>query len=93
MGPEAIVGAFSQFMTVFMIIGLFIGGAIRRGRVLAIVVVTSSAALGIAVSMLAPVAVAGLFAFLVAVVAVGLFAVVGHFIRKRLDAHARDKAV
>jgi hypothetical protein len=93
MGPEAVVGAFSQFMTIFMIIGLFLGAAIRRSRVLAIAVVTSSAALGTGVAMLAPVAMAGVLAFAVAVAVIGPVAAAGHFIRKKFDAHVKDKAV
>ena len=79
-------------MTIFMIIGLFMGGAVRKGRVLAIAVVASSVFLGIVVAMLAPAAMAGVFAFVVAVLVVGPFAAAGHFIRKRFDAHVKDKA-
>ena len=93
MGPEAAVGAFSQFATVFMIVGLFMGGAIRRGRILALAVAAVAAALGIAVAMVAPMAKAGIFVGAAALVVIGPFAAMGKFIRTRFDAHGKDKAV
>ena len=92
MGPEAVVGAFSQFLTFFMIVGLLIGGAARTGRALVVAVVVAAAALGIVVAIFAPVVLAGVFAFAVALVMLAMFGVAGRFLRKWFDRRENDKA-
>lgn len=91
MGPEAIVGAIFQYATLFMIVGLVMGGAVRRGRLLAGAVLAVAVVLGAIVAVHAPVAAAGLIAGIVALAIMGSFAAVGRLLRRRFDAPDKGK--
>lgn len=91
MGPEAIVGAIFQYATLFMVLGLVMGGAVRRGRLLAGAVLAVAVVLGAIVAVHAPVAAAGLIAGIVALTIIGAFAGAGRLIRRRFEAREKGK--